>query len=73
MAAIAAHLTGRVLVQFGDGEPVEIGTIEVPIHVSTSHLVSTREAEPHTVTRERARDILGLAEPRQQREMRGRG
>jgi len=45
MAAIAATLTGRVLVQFGDADPVEVGTIEVPIHVDTRPLTTHRGRE----------------------------
>lgn len=31
MAAIIGILKGKVLAQFGDGEPVEIGEIEIPV------------------------------------------
>ena len=34
--AIIQKLTGRVLIQVGDNEPVEIGTVEIPIELSTA-------------------------------------
>lgn len=46
MAALAATLTGRVLIQIGDGEPVEVGTVEIQIHVGTARPSVTREAAP---------------------------
>lgn len=36
MAALVASLKGKVLVKIGDNEPVEIGTIDIPINLSTS-------------------------------------
>jgi hypothetical protein len=45
MAAIAATLTGKVLIQIGEGEPVEVGTVEIPIHVDT------RPIRPHGTLR----------------------
>ena len=31
MAALIGPLKGKILVQFGDSEPVEIGEIEIPV------------------------------------------
>jgi len=51
MAAIAATLTGRILIQIGDSDPVEVGTVDIPIHVSTAPTPVTRDnvgtTEPH--------------------------
>lgn len=33
--ATLATIKGRVLVQIGDNEPIEVGTIEVPIDIVT--------------------------------------
>lgn len=44
MAAVA-KMTGRVLVQFGDDEPVEVGTVEIPINVSTVPSPTKRERD----------------------------
>lgn len=35
MAATVATLHGKVLIQIGDGEPVEVGTVDIPIRVGT--------------------------------------
>lgn len=32
MAIIAANITGKVLIQIGQSDPVEVGTIEIPVH-----------------------------------------
>lgn len=36
MAVIAGTLTGKVLIQIGESEPVEVGTIEIPLHLGPS-------------------------------------
>lgn len=36
MAAIIATLKGKVLIQIAGGEPVEVGTVEIPIHTGTA-------------------------------------
>lgn len=41
-------LTGRVLVQIGDGEPIEIGTIEIPITAS-ARPAKARPGDGHRV------------------------
>ncbi|MGO2665686.1 hypothetical protein [Mycetocola reblochoni] len=41
MASIA-KATGRVLVQLGEDEPVEVGTIEIPIDVGTQPIPARR-------------------------------
>lgn len=46
MAAIAATITGVVLIKVGDAEPVEVGVVEIPIHVSTSPAVAYRGSTP---------------------------
>lgn len=53
MAAILATLTSRVLLQIGDNEPVEVGTIDIPIHATISHeeparTISTINQRPAT-------------------------
>lgn len=45
MAAVIATLKGKVLLQFGDAEPVEVGTVEIPIHAGTEHPKHTRGRE----------------------------
>lgn len=37
MAAIVATIKGKVLIQIEGSEPVEVGEVEIPIHVSTKH------------------------------------
>lgn len=32
--AILTNITGRILVQVGDREPVEVGTIDIPVTVT---------------------------------------
>lgn len=34
MAAILGTIKGKVLVQIADGEPIEVGTIEIPIELA---------------------------------------
>lgn len=46
MAAIAATITGVVLIKVGDAEPVEVGTVKIPIHASTSPAVTYRGGQP---------------------------
>lgn len=42
MAAVIATLKGKVLLQFGDAEPVEVGRVEIPIHAGTRPQSTTR-------------------------------
>ncbi|OIU88648.1 hypothetical protein [Microbacterium sp. AR7-10] len=42
MAANVATITGKVLIQIADGEPVEVGTVEIPIYVGTERPKATR-------------------------------
>lgn len=44
MAVLATTLTGTVLIKIGDDEPVEVGTVEIPIHVDTRPTVAHRGA-----------------------------
>lgn len=53
MAIIMAKITGRVLVQIGDGEPVEIGTIEIPIEGK----LPTPNVETHSTVNQRVHPI----------------
>ncbi|WP_165875390.1 hypothetical protein [Microbacterium sp. PI-1] len=48
MAAIISTIKGKVLIQVGDSEPVEVGTVEIPIHVSTKHESAKRGYEVGT-------------------------
>lgn len=48
MSAIVGTLTGKVLIQIADGEPVEVGTVDIPIHVSTTINKATRDAQAVT-------------------------
>lgn len=48
--ASMAKATGRVLVQLGEDEPVEVGTIEIPIHASAVPTPARRERDEMTVT-----------------------
>lgn len=34
MMPALVSLTGRVLLQVGDNDPIEVGTIEIPIHAT---------------------------------------
>lgn len=36
MAITVNTLTGKVLVQIGDNEPIEVGTIEIPIQIGVA-------------------------------------
>jgi hypothetical protein len=50
MAAIIATIKGKVLIQIEGSEPVEVGEVEIPIHVSTKHESAKRGREiasPH--------------------------
>ena len=48
MSAIVGTLTGKVLIQIADGEPVEVGTVDIPIHVSTTINKPTRDTRAET-------------------------
>lgn len=45
MAAVIATIKGKVLIQIPGSEPVEVGEVEIPIHVSTSTIPKTRGRE----------------------------
>lgn len=48
MAAVIATIKGKVLIQMEGMEPVEVGTVEIPIHVSTKHEPAKRGRELST-------------------------
>lgn len=48
MAAIVSTIKGKVLIQVEGSEPVEVGTVEIPIHVSTKHQPAKRGREVGT-------------------------
>lgn len=41
--AARATLTGRVLIQIGDEEPIEIGTVEIPVQVRSVYRTKGHE------------------------------
>ncbi|MGK9222057.1 MULTISPECIES: hypothetical protein [unclassified Microbacterium] len=41
-----ATLTAKVMIQVADGDPVEVGTIDIPIHFGTTHAPAKREPRP---------------------------
>ncbi|MDN5669969.1 MAG: hypothetical protein L0G87_16410 [Renibacterium salmoninarum] len=46
--AILTNITGRILVQVGDADPVEVGTIEIPVTVTEpSQKIHPRDIENH--------------------------
>lgn len=48
MATNVATITGKVLIQIADGEPVEVGTVEIPIYAGTGRPKATRGREVGT-------------------------
>lgn len=50
MAAVIATITGKVLIQIAGSEPVEVGTVEIPIHVGTERPKVMRGREVGTAT-----------------------
>lgn len=56
MAAIAATITGKVLIQIEGSEPVEVGTIEIPVHAGPVETLG-REIAQTTVS-------IGRREPK---------
>ncbi len=47
MAAILATIKGKVLIQLEDREPVEVGTVDIPIHASSSRVATVEETEAY--------------------------
>lgn len=50
IATITATITGKVLIQLPDGEPVEVGTVEIPIYAGTERPKATRGREVGNAT-----------------------
>lgn len=61
MAALIASIKGRVLIQVADMEPVEVGTIEIPIHVGTQPENKKRGIEISTAHVQVERDVRDIA------------
>lgn len=45
MSTTVATITGKVLIQIADGEPIEVGTLEIPIYAGTERPKVTRGRE----------------------------